>query len=258
MKYQLPINTERFFLDIAGITRFIGLFFKNLFKGRFETREFINQCFRTGYQSLLLVSVTAIILGLVITLQTRPIVADLGAEAWLPSMVFISIVTELGPVIFALLFAGKVGSGIGAELSSMRVTDQIDAMEVSATNPFKFLVVTRVMATTIMFPLLVFYGNFLAFMGSFIGLKAYGNISFQLFYYRAFSEFFFRDLFPPTIKTIFFGFFIGIISSYMGYYSDKGTEGVGRSANSAVVASSMVIFLLDLIAVQLSELILGI
>lgn len=258
MKLNLPINTERFFHDIAGITRFIGLFFKNLFKGRFETREFLNQCFRTGYQSLLLISVTAIILGLVITLQTRPIIADLGAEAWLPSMVFISIVTELGPVIFALLFAGKVGSGIGAELSSMRVTDQIDAMEVSATNPFKFLVVTRVMATTIMFPLLVFYGNFLAFMGSFIGLKAYSGISFQLFYYRAFSEFFFRDIFPATIKTVFFGFFIGIISCYMGYYSDKGTEGVGRSANSAVVASSLFIFLIDLISVQLSELLLGI
>ena len=163
------------------------MFFKYLFKGRFETREFLNQCFRTGYQSLLLISVTAIILGLVITLQTRPILADLGAEAWLPSMVFISIITEMGPVIFALLFAGKVGSGIGAELSSMRVTDQIDAMEVSATNPFKFLVVTRVTATTIMFPLLVFYGDLLSFLGSFIGLKAYSDISFQLFFYRAFS-----------------------------------------------------------------------
>ena len=256
MKLNLPINADRFFHDIAGITKFIGLFFKNLFKGRFETREFLNQCFRTGYQSLLLISVTAIILGLVITLQTRPIIADLGAEAWLPSMVFISIITELGPVIFALLFAGKVGSGIGAELSSMRVTDQIDAMEVSATNPFKFLVVTRVMATTIMFPLLVFYGNFLAFMGSFIGLKAYSGISFQLFYYRAFSEFFFRDIFPPTIKTVFFGFFIGIISCYMGYYSDKGTEGVGKSANAAVVASSLIIFLLDLIAVQITRLVI--
>jgi phospholipid/cholesterol/gamma-HCH transport system permease protein len=258
MSSQILENIKRFFLDIAGITRFTGLFFKNLFKGPFETREFINQCFRTGYQSLLLISITAIILGLVITMQTRPILADLGAEAWLPSMVFISIITELGPVIFALLFAGKVGSGIGAELASMRVTDQIDAMEVSATNPFKFLVVTRVMATTIMFPLLVFYGDFLAYLGSFIGLKAYSDISFELFHYRAFVDFFFRDIFPATIKTVFFGFFIGIISSFMGYYSDKGTEGVGRSANAAVVASSLVIFMLDLVAVQLTELILGI
>jgi phospholipid/cholesterol/gamma-HCH transport system permease protein len=171
-------------------------------------------------------------------------------------MVFISVVAEMGPVIFALLFAGKVGSGIGAELSSMRVTDQIDAMEVSATRPVRFLVVTRVLATTIMLPLLVFFGDLLAFLGSFLGLKAYSDISFQLFYSRAFSELYFSDIFPALIKTVFFGFAIGIISCYMGYYSKKGTEGVGKSANAAVVASSLMIFLLDLIAVQITDLIL--
>ena len=246
-------NIKSILLDIAGITGFTGLFFKYLFKGRFETREFINQCYKSGYQSLLLISVTAIILGLVLTIQTRPILADLGAEVWLPNMVFISIITEMGPVIFALLFAGKVGSGIGAELSSMRVTEQIDAMEVSATNPLKFLVVTRVMATTIMLPLLVIFGDFMSFLGSFLGLRAYSDISFQLFYSRAFSALYFSDLFPATIKTLFFGFFVGLISSYMGYYSDKGTEGVGRSANAAVVASSLMIFLVDLIAVQITD-----
>lgn len=253
-KSPLKLNTEQLILDIGGISVFTIRFFKNLFRSRFETKEFINQCFKTGVQSLLLIAITAIILGLVLTIQIRPIVADLGAEAWLPNMVFISVVTELGPVIFALLFAGKVGSGIGAELSSMRVTEQIDAMEVSATNPFNFLVVTRVAATTIMLPVLVFFGDLLAFTGSFIGLKASSDISFQLFYNRAFSDFFYSDIFPATIKTIFFGFFIGIISSYMGYYSGRGTEGVGKAANAAVVASSMVVFLLDLIAVQLTDL----
>ena len=256
MKSPLAKDIQRFVVDIAGISRFIGLFFKNLFKGRFESREFINQCYKIGYQSLFLISITAIILGLVLTVQTRPILADLGAESWLPNMMFISIITELGPVIFSLLFAGKVGSGIGAELSSMRVTDQIDAMEVSATNPFKFLVVTRVLATTTMLPLLVFYGNFMSFMGSFLALNVSSNISFQLFFTRAFRYFHFTDLFPATIKTVFFGFFIGIICSFMGYYSDKGTEGVGKSANAAVVASSLTIFLLDLVAVQLTRLIL--
>ncbi len=254
-KSPIRITTEQFFHDIAGITFFTMRYFRNLFRSRFEFNEFILQCFRTGYNSLLLVGITALILGLVLTIQIRPIIADLGAEAWLPNMVFISVVTELGPVIFALLFAGKVGSGIGAELSSMRVTDQIDAMEVSATNPFNYLVVTRVTATTIMFPILVFLGDLLAFVGSFIGLKAYSDITFKLFYSRAFGDFFFSDIFPATIKTIFFGFFIGIISSYMGYFSGKGTEGVGRAANAAVVASSLVIFLLDLIAVEITDLI---
>ena len=141
-KSPLHLNTEQFFHDIAGISIFSMRYFGNLFRSRFETREFLNQCFKVGLQSLLLISITAIILGLVLTIQIRPIVADLGAEAWLPNLVFISVVTELGPVIIALLFAGKVGSGIGAELSSMRVTEQIDAMEVSATNPFNFLVVS--------------------------------------------------------------------------------------------------------------------
>lgn len=254
-KSPLQINFEQFFHDIAGIAIFSLRFFKNLFRSKFEGREFVNQCYKTGYQSLLLISVTAVILGLVLTIQIRPIVADLGAESWMPSLVFISVVTELGPVIFALIFAGKVGSGIGAELSSMRVTEQIDAMEVSATNPYNFLVVSRVAATTVTLPILVFIGDFLAFIGAFIGLRAYGNISFKLFYHRAFEDFFFRDIFPATIKTIFFGFFIGVISSYMGYYSGRGTEGVGKAANAAVVASSLVLFLLDLVAVQLTDLI---
>lgn len=255
-KSAIKITTEQFFQDIAGIAIFSIRYFRNIFRSRFETSEFLIQCYRTGYNSLLLVGITAVILGLVLTIQIRPIIADLGAEAWLPNMIFISVITELGPVIFALLFAGKVGSGIGAELSSMRVTDQIDAMEVSGTNPFNFLVVSRVTATTVMFPLLVFMGDLLAFIGSFIGLKAYSDITFKLFYSRAFGDFFFRDIFPATIKTIFFGFFIGIISSYMGYFSGRGTEGVGKAANAAVVASSLVIFLLDLMAVQLTDIIL--
>jgi len=246
-------NTEQFFQDIGGIANFTAKYFKSLFTNRFEGREFINQCFKTGVQSLLLIGITAVILGLVLTIQTRPILADLGAEAWLPNMVFISVITELGPVIFALLFAGKVGSGIGAELSSMKVTEQIDAMEVSATKPFNFLVVSRVSATTIMLPLLVFFGDFLAFIGSFIGLKAYSDITFKLFYSRAIGEFFFSDLFPATIKTVFFGFFIGIIASYMGYNSGRGTAGVGKAANTAVVAASLIIFLIDLIAVQITN-----
>jgi phospholipid/cholesterol/gamma-HCH transport system permease protein len=255
-KSPLHLNTKQFFADIGGIANFTVRYFRNIFNSRFEYREFINQCYKIGVQSLLLVAVTAFILGLVLTIQIRPIVADLGAESWMPTLVFISVVTELGPVIIALIFAGKVGSGIGAELSSMRVTEQIDAMEVSATNPFNFLVVSRVTATTVMLPLLVIFADFLSFLGSFVGLKAYSDISFKLFYSRAFEEFFFRDITPALIKTVFFGFFIGIISSYMGYFSGRGTEGVGRAANTAVVASSLVIFLLDLVAVQLADLIL--
>ncbi len=106
-KSPLHLNTEQFFNDIAGIAYFTGRYFRNIFTRRFEFREFVNQCFKTGVQSLVLIAVTALILGLVLTIQIRPTVAKLGAESWLPSMVFISIITELGPVVFALLFAGK-------------------------------------------------------------------------------------------------------------------------------------------------------
>jgi phospholipid/cholesterol/gamma-HCH transport system permease protein len=255
-KSPLHSNTEQFFLDIAGIATFTSRYFKNIFRSRFETREFINQCYKIGVQSLLLVSITAFILGLVLTIQIRPVVEELGAVSWLPSLVFMSVVNELGPVIVALIFAGKVGSGIGAELSSMKVTEQIDAMEVSATNPFNFLVVSRVTATTLMLPILVLFGDFLSYIGSFVALKAYSDISFQLFYNRAFEDFYFRDILPATIKTFFFGFFIGIISCYMGYFSSRGTEGVGKAANTAVVASSLIIFIIDLLAVQLTDLII--
>jgi len=251
---SLAKNIEGFLFELTDLFRFIGLFFRTLSIKRFERAEFINQLYKTGYKSFFLISVTGLILGLVLTLQTRPMMADLGAERWLPNLVFVSIIREMSPVIMALLFAGKVGSGIGAELSSMRVTEQIDAMEVSATNPVNYLVVTRVLATTIMLPVLVFYADFIAFMGSFLGLKAYSNISFPLFFSQAFDGIYFYDLLPATLKTFFFGFFIGIISCYKGYYANTGTEGVGQAANASVVISSMVIFFIDLVAVQITSL----
>jgi phospholipid/cholesterol/gamma-HCH transport system permease protein len=193
-------------------------------------------------------------MGLVLTLQSKPVLEEFGAESWLPGMVSVSIVREIGPVITALICAGKVGSGIGAELGSMRVTEQIDAMEVSGTNPMNYLVVTRVLATTFMIPILVFYADAVSFYGSYLAVNLQGFISWPLFLNLAFDPLHFYDLIPATIKTFFFGFAIGIIGCYKGYYSEKGTEGVGKAANSAVVISSLVIFIMDLIAVQLAEL----
>src|SRR5689334_11419227 len=145
---------KNFLNEVGDITRFTGRFFKEFLRPRYEFAEFLKQCFNLGYQSLPLVALTAFIMGLVITIQSRPTLVEFGAEAWLPNMVSVSLVREIAPVISALICAGKIGSSIGAELGSMKVTEQIDAMEVSGTNPFKFLVVTRVLATTLMIPLL--------------------------------------------------------------------------------------------------------
>src|SRR6201747_2605662 len=146
-----------FFISLYRINQFILRFFKEAFLPPYEFKEIIRQCYETGVRSFTLISLTGFIVGLIFTKQSRPSLAEFGATSWLPSLVSIAIMRALAPLVTALIAAGKVGSGIGAELGSMRVTEQIDAMEVSATNPFKFLVVTRVLATTTMIPVLMLY-----------------------------------------------------------------------------------------------------
>ena len=244
---------EKFFEEIAKFSVFTTKTIHFVFIKPFEWKEFIKQSYIAGVKTLGLVSITAFIMGLVLTLQTRPVLVKLGAESILPGMVFISVLREIGPVIIALIFAGKVGSGIGAELSSMRVTEQIDAMEVSGTYPMKYLVTTRVLAATFMLPALVIYGDLLALLGSYLGIILNVNMSILLFFRDAFDMIQFDDIIPATIKTFFFGFAIGIISCYKGYYTNRGAEGVGNATNAAVVLSSLSIFILDLIAVQITE-----
>jgi phospholipid/cholesterol/gamma-HCH transport system permease protein len=246
-------NVEKILNEIGGLSRFTNNFFRELFRPPYEHTELLKQAYTIGLSTLPLIGITAFIMGLVLTLQSRPVMAEFGAESWLPGMVSVSIVREIGPVITALICAGKIGSGIGDELGSMRVTEQIDAMEVSGTNPIKYLVTTRVLATTFMIPILVFYSDAISFLGSYIAVNMHGFISFPLFINQAFDALHYNDLIPATIKTFFFGFAIGIISCYKGYFSENGTEGVGKAANSAVVISSLAIFIIDLVAVQLSE-----
>ncbi len=245
----------RLFLDESGeLSRFAWRFFQEGFKPRYEFGELVRQSFFIGYKSLPLVGITAFIMGLVLTIQSRPTLVEFGAESWLPSMVSVSLVREISPMITALIAAGKIGSSIGAELGSMKVTEQIDAMEVSGTNPFKFLVVTRVLAATIMLPILSIWANAVALFGSYLGVNIKGAVSWNLYWTQVFDALSYSDFIPALIKTFFFGFIIGIIGCYKGYYSKKGTEGVGNSANSAVVVSSLLIFVLDLIAVQITDL----
>ena len=247
------IIIKTFLIEIGELAYFARRFFKELFKKPFEFKELLRQCYSIGNKSLLLVGVTGFIIGLVITLQTRPTLEEFGAESWMPSMVSISIIREIGPVIIALTFAGRIASGIGAELGSMRVTEQIDAMEVSGTNPFKYLVVTRILAATLMLPILVILGDAIALYGSFIIENTKGEVSFQLFFNKVFNALEFGDLIPATIKTYFFGFAIGLVGCFKGYYCEKGTVGVGLAANSAVVFSSMLLFIIDFIAVFLTD-----
>lgn len=252
-KESIKEHITFFFAEIGDMTLFAGRFFRELFSTPFEFRELLKQCYNMGNRSLFLVVVTGFILGLVFTLQSRPTLMQFGAESWMPSMISLSIVREIGPVIIALICAGKIGSGIGAELGSMRVTEQIDAMEVSGTNPFKYLVVTRILAVTLMLPLLVILGDAVALIGSAIVENLRGGVSYSLYFNQVFDALKFSDLVPATIKTFFFGFAIGLIGTYKGYNCAKGTVGVGEASNSAVVYTSMLLFIIDFIAVFVTD-----
>src|SRR5690606_36942852 len=242
-----------FLKEIGELSYFTARFFRESFKQPFEFKEFLRQCYSMGNRSLMLVGITGFIIGLVLTLQTRPTLMEFGAVSWMPSMVGISIIREIGPMITALVCAGRIGSGIGAELGSMRVTEQIDAMEVSGTNPFKYLVVTRVLATTFMIPLLVIIGDSSGLYGADLEEDLKGEVSFRLFFNQVFESLEFGDIIPATIKSFFFGLAIGIVGCFKGYYCGKGTAGVGRAANSAVVFTSLLLFIIDFIAVFVAD-----
>ena len=242
-----------FLTDFAEVILFITRTVKETFSRHFEFREFSRQCFQIGNKTLPLISVTGIIMGLVLTIQSRPALAKFGADAMLPGMVAISLIREMGPVITALICAGKIGSGMGAELGSMKVTEQIEAMEVSSTNPMKYLVVTRVWAAILMIPLLILYADAFGIVGSWIGANIKGEVTLALFFSQAFGHIGFIDFIPAFVKSFFFGAVIGLVGCYKGYNAGRGTESVGIAANSAVVLASLLVLIADMIAVQITD-----
>src|SRR3954471_18400676 len=192
--YVISKPVDEFFADIYRVYKFVLRFFKEVFLPPYEFPEIVRQCFEIGYKSLALISLTGFVTGIVFTKQSRPSLAEFGATSWLPSLISIAIVRALASLVTALICAGKVGSSIGAELGSMKVTEQIEAMEVSAINPFKYLVVTRVMATLITIPVLTLYCSFIALYGAYLNVHAEEKTSIITFYKNAFSTINFLDL----------------------------------------------------------------
>ncbi len=242
-----------FFSEVGVFFLFLWITTREAFSREFEFNEFLRQCYQIGNKTLPLITVTGLVIGLVLTIQARPVLVDFGAESMLPAMVALSIIREMGPVVTGLICAGKIGSGMGAELGAMKVSEQIDAMKVSSTNPIRFLVVPRVLAATLMIPILVLYADALGILGSWAGANIKGNVTFVLFFSQAFSAISFMDLFPAVIKTFFFGAAIGFVGCYKGYTASRGTASVGKAANSAVVMASLFVILIDLVAVQITD-----
>ncbi len=249
----LSTKLDSAFTAVYRVFAFLGRFFKELFRPPYEFNEIIRQCYDVGYKSLFLICMTAFITGLVFTKQSRPSLSNFGATSWLPSLVAIAIIRALAPLVTALICAGKVGSQIGAELGSMKVTEQIDAMEVSATNPFKFLVVSRILATTIMIPVLMCFFAGFGLWGSYVDVHANESTSFTFFVEKAFEKITFMDIWTSVVKAVVYGFTIGAVGCIRGYNAKQGTMGVGRAANSAVVISMFLIFIEEMLIVQIAN-----
>lgn len=239
--------------DIGTYALFFASFFRNIFSGGFEWNELIRQCYLIGVKSLKIVLITGFVLGFVLTLQSLPTLKEFGAEGYVPNMVAISIIREIGPVIISLICAGKIASGIGAELGSMKVTEQIAAMDVSGANPVQYLLVTRILACTLMIPLLVLFGDALSLFGGYLSNNLSGSMTAKLYFTKSFASLEFSDFLPALVKTYLFGFIIGFIGCYKGYHADRGTESVGIAANSAVVSASIWIIVIDALAVEITS-----
>jgi phospholipid/cholesterol/gamma-HCH transport system permease protein len=237
-KYLFSKGIDDYFLGVHKGYQFCLRFFKEAFVPPFHFREIVNQCFEIGLKSLSLITLTGFIIGMVFTKQSRPSLENFGASSWLPSLMGIAIVKALGPLVTAIICAGKVGSSIGAELGSMKVTEQIEAMEVSAINPFKYLVT---------------YCSSIGLLGSFININAHESTSFRTFYQNAFSNIHFIDIYSSVTKSIAFGFTISIIGCYKGFNATQGTRGVGQAANQAVVLAMFLIFIEEVVIVQIAN-----
>ena len=245
-------------LDSAGgYFSFVGRFFSRFWRRPFEVKELVNQMDEVGSKSLMLTGVVGFSIGIVLAMQSRGTLARFGAESFLPSMLALSVIKEIGPVLTSLVLAGRLGAGMGAELGSMKVTEQIDALEVAALKPFHYLVVTRVLACVLMFPVMTMITDVLALTGGFLEAQLAGGMDYRVFISTAFDSIRFADVTVDTMKTSIFGFIVGTVSCYLGYTVRGGTREVGRAAMQAVVVSSLLILLADVAVVRVSILIFG-
>jgi phospholipid/cholesterol/gamma-HCH transport system permease protein len=250
--------TERLGAAIVALLAWIGevsLFgaraVRDAFLPPYEFGEITRHIFEIGWKSTPLIATSGFAIGVVLSMHTRASLERFGAEAMIPAGLAIAMVRETGPLTAALLVSGRVGAGIGAELGSMKVTEQIDALEAVAVDSFKFLAVTRIVACILAMPLLTVVMDFCGIVGGYVAETTISGMSWQLYFRRAFSLIEYQDFIPATIKTAVFGLIIGTIASYLGFTTTHGTEGVGRTSTRSVVFSSILIIVSNVVLVRL-------
>jgi len=240
------------YLDLIG---HFGLFAtrtaRRAFRRPYEFALIWHEIEKAGWQSLPLIAASGFALGVVLTLHTRSSLVQFGAEALIPAVQSLGFFNEIGPLVVGLLVAGRVGAGIGAELANMRVTEQIDAIEAISIDSFKLLVIPRILACTIVLPLLTVFMDVCGLIGGFLAENRISHLSLTLYLDQAFSRVTWTSVVPPTLKTAVFGFLIALVSGYYGYTTDEGASGVGRASTNSVVVSSLLIILVDVVLVKL-------
>ena len=251
MLERIGVLALTFLATVGEVSRFALKAAREVFTPPFELRETVRQIYELGVRSAPLIAVSGLAVGVVLSMHTRASLERFGAEAMIPAGLAIALVRETGPLTAGLLLSGRIGAGIGAELGAMRVTEQIDALEASAVDSFRYLVVTRVIACVISVPILTTLMNFSGMLGGFLSETLSTGMSLRLYFNRAFSIVDLTDYVPATVKTMVFGFIIATISSYLGFTTESGTEGVGRASTRAVVLSSILIIVSNVVLVRL-------
>ncbi len=239
------------FAWIGGVALFGARAIAGAFRPPYEGGEILRHLHHFGLRSMPLIATSGFAIGIVLSMHTRASLESFGAEAVIPAGLGLALVRETGPLTCGLLVAGRVGAGIGAEIGAMRVTEQIDALEAVAVDSFKYLAVTRVIALMIAMPLLTTLLDFSGVLGGFVAETAVSGMPWQLYFERTFSYLGFADLIPATLKTIVFGYIIAVVSSYLGFHTTRGTEGVGEASTRSVVMASIFIILSDVVLVKL-------
>ncbi len=248
---RLPESLENFFLEMGRFVQLVGRIFAWTPRPPYDFRELVRQMVKVGFNSIPVVFLTTLFTGAVMALQTFTVLRRINAESFVGSGVALSMVRELAAVLSGLIVAGRAGSAMGAELGTMRVTEQIDALEVMATDPVHYLMVPRVWATTIMLPLLVVMGNGVGILGGYLVAVVLMDANPNTYVERSFQFMDLSDLFSGLIKAAVFGFLLAAIGSQQRYYTSGGAEGVGRSTTSAVVVASIAILISDFFLTRL-------
>jgi len=240
-----------FFHDIGDVFFFFLLFIKNLFTDKFYFRLFFNQIVRIGFNSLPVVGLTAIFTGMVLALQSYTGFSRFSAESAIPNVVVLSITRELAPVLAGLMVAGRAGAAIAAEIGTMKVTEQIDALKTLSTNPFSYLVTPRVIAGIISLPFLVLIGDIIGVFGGYLICVNLLNFNPSVYLQNTYNFVEFIDIFSGLVKAAVFGFIITFIGCYFGFNTKGGAQGVGQSTTYSVVSSSILILLMNYIITSL-------